>query len=145
MQPLPWGSYFQAGIVVPDIEAAREELSRGLGLTWTDTRDFAVGDSKVRICFSRQGPPWLELLEGDGPWDASNGPLLHHLGMWVPDLDEASRQLADAGIAVDYDPRPAGYRVVYHLGAASGLRVEIFPLDGKQSFLERWGFSEPDQ
>jgi hypothetical protein len=106
-------------------------------------REFSLGGSTVRVCYSQQGPPWLELLEGapGSPWDPAVVAGPHHVGCWVDDLAAASRRLAEQGLPVELDARPVGAQRVYHGAPRSGLRVELFPASDGPDFLARWGLS----
>ena len=68
--------YFQVGFVVPDLEAAMEELGAGLGVELVGPQERDLGDPGVlRIAFARTPPPYVELIQGPAGslWDASSG------------------------------------------------------------------------
>jgi hypothetical protein len=138
--------FYQVGAVVPDLDAAREELSAALGLVWSEPRDFAIGPWSVRVCFAKDGPPWLELLEGSpgSPWDPAGGARLDHVGSWTDDLGGESDRLAAEGAAIELDARPYGATAIYHRLPLSGLRVELLGLAGRDGFFERWQLERPD-
>ncbi len=59
--------YFQTGFVVPDLEAAMEEMGASLGVEWVgpkerDLREWGL-DAQLRMAFARTSPPYLEPLE----------------------------------------------------------------------------------
>ena len=138
--------FFQVGMLVQDIEASRAELAEGLGVTWSSIVERQVGDWKIRVCFVKEGPPYLELIEGPpgSPWDATAGSRIDHIGYWVDDLAAGKRRLADAGLALEVDGSAYGGVFTYHRGRASGLRVELLESSGLPAFYERWGLQPPD-
>lgn len=94
MSPLHPDRFFHTGIVVADIDLAMAELSRSLGVTWKGGWPAvhhlhyfgADHDVELRIAFSIQGPPHLELIEAkdDTLWPhGSYG--THHLCYWSDD------------------------------------------------------------
>jgi catechol 2,3-dioxygenase-like lactoylglutathione lyase family enzyme len=137
--------YFQVGVLVEDLEAAREELSNALGLEWSDIVVRENGPWTIRVCFAKQGPPYLELIEGPpgSPWEATHGSRIDHIGYWVDDLDASKKRLDDAGIALEHDGSAHGGVFTYHRGTKSGLRVELIDKSGQAPFYERWGLEPP--
>jgi Glyoxalase/Bleomycin resistance protein/Dioxygenase superfamily len=137
--------YFQVGVLVEDIEAAREELGRALGVTWGDIVERQNGDWNIRVCFALEGPPYLELIEGPpgSPWEAVGGSRIDHIGCWTPDIEASKQQLADDGFALELDGARFGGKFSYHRGPKSGLRVELLESTGKDAFYERWGLEKP--
>ena len=124
--------FWHVGVRVPDIEAARAEMSQALGLEWFDIRDNEVGEWSIRSCFSKQGPPFIELFEGaaGSPWEAP-GP--DHINYAVDDVAKASEQLAADGFALEVDGAPGW---AFHRGA-TGLRIEIVAQTLLARFYER--------
>lgn len=134
------GELFHTGIVVADVEAAMDGMTRALGVRWTPVQEHDMrqwrpdGEQRLtlRFAYSYAPYPLLELIE------AQPGTLyepvehtttqLHHVGMWVDDLAAASSVLARDGFTlvaagVDADgSRPA--RVTFH-ESPYGLRVEL--------------------
>lgn len=96
------GQMFHVGHLVPDIEAAMDQLGSALGLTWTqvvvreDQRVWTPEHGQrwvpLKFAYSMEGPQRLELLEGvpDTPWWAGDLANRHHVGVWadVPALTE---------------------------------------------------------
>jgi catechol 2,3-dioxygenase-like lactoylglutathione lyase family enzyme len=143
--PSPEHPYFQVGVLVEDLDAAREELGNALGLEWSDVVERVNGDWKIRVCFARQGPPFLELIEGPpgSPWETTHGSRIDHIGYWVDDIEAGKRRLADAGVAIEHDGTKSGGVFTYHRGSKSGLRVELLDASGRAAFYERWGLELP--
>lgn len=137
------GPFFQVGVLVEDIDASREELSRALGIVWSDVVERTPGEWRIRVCFSKEGPPYLELIEGPpgSPWDCSGGSRIDHIGYWTPDIERHKHNLEAGGLAIDTDSSPL---FTYQTGRASGLRVELLDDSGRATFYERWGLDEPD-
>src|SRR3954451_7372767 len=103
-------SYWQVGVVVPDIEAAMDELASGLGVDWSGPKPRDVGQWGLRIAFTRQGPPDVELIGGppDPIWDAGGGARLHHVGTWTSDMAADAARLEAAGFELALDGAPHG-------------------------------------
>jgi hypothetical protein len=135
--------FWQVGLVVPDIEAAAEELERaGVG-GFQELQQLTLGEERLLVQFSVAGPPYVELLQGDsrGPWDAGGRPRLDHLGYWVDDRAAERARLEEAGFAaIDY----AASAAHYHVLPRTGLRVE--PIDTRQRDRLRraFGFEQLD-
>ncbi|CAO5165332.1 VOC domain-containing protein [Frankia sp. AiPs1] len=127
---------FHTGIVVDDLEAAREELGSVLGVTWYEggatvrlrTRDGTRAVSTAYV-LSREGTHHVELVQSiEGTlWTAVTPGHAHHLGYWVDDLAGATEALEALGwsftasIALRDDRPP----MCTYLRARGGLHVEI--------------------
>lgn len=147
--------FYHAAILVKNIDEAVERFSAELGLTFapiltTPLRlhyaDAATpaGESEqveVRWTFSRQGPPYIELNEGQeaGFFSLRAGERLHHIGRWVaPDnIDSAKRRLGEAVIVERLVDGPA-YSVWFadptHL---HGIWLELVDDSSRRDF-ETW-------
>jgi hypothetical protein len=138
--------FFQVGVLVRDIEAARAELSNALGVTWGEVVHRVNGDWQMAICFSLEGPPYIALIHApDGsPWDASAGSRIDHIGFWAPDIERSAAALEDAGMELEIDGRRMGAVFTYHRGPDSGLRVEMIDRSGRAGFYERFGLPNPE-
>jgi catechol 2,3-dioxygenase-like lactoylglutathione lyase family enzyme len=144
-------SYYHVGILVGDIEAARERFSAATGLGFTPVRTIHVErfeDERGRrplditLCYSTVGPPFLELVQADpagGVFGAHHGEGFHHLGFHAADLQtwlearsprgepEAARfRGSDAGRLASFFIPPA---------ALHGVRLEIVDERGRPAFL----------
>lgn len=139
--------FFQAGIVVPDLNRAMEELSTALDLRWGTPLERQVGEWPLWIVFSLDGPPYLELIEGPAgsPWDAAEGSRLDHLGWWSDDLDSDRERLEAVDVSLEVDGRPLGGFFHYFRAPSSGLRIELVASSGRTAFSERWGLKDPDR
>ncbi len=112
-------AYFHIGILVKDVEAARADFTARLGVEFepVHSQQIATGET-TRFCYSRPGPPYLELVEmtGTGSWSPEQPEGFHHIGLSDPDMPArcaafgpgvdliapARRRLAAGG------PHPAG-------------------------------------
>ncbi len=140
---------YHIGIVVQDLDRAMDELGTSCGYTWSDVRTLNSGlvtpsgpaSVSARVVFTRQGPPWLEFIEGPAGsvWSAVGGNALHHLGFYVDDLEAESARLASLGMAFEVgaagpDGRLSGF--AYHNNPQGG-RLELVDARLKDG-LERW-------
>jgi hypothetical protein len=136
--------FFQVGVLVENLEAAQQELSDALGITWSQTVERRNGDWTLRACFSQQGPPYIELIEGPAgsPWEPVNGSRIDHIGYWAEDLKATKESFADAGLPIEHDGTGSGAVFTYHRGRNSGLRVEFLDASGRAAFHDRWGLED---
>ena len=129
--------YFHVGIVVPDIQAARERFTDLLGVEWGPVMeneiDIRDGNGVERvvpntICYST-APPYLELIvEVPGtPWVCNEYSNLHHIGAFSGALVEESRRFRDVQCPLELtDGSGDGPPVMwaYHRDPL-GVRIEI--------------------
>jgi catechol 2,3-dioxygenase-like lactoylglutathione lyase family enzyme len=109
---------FHVGILVPDLDEAVERFAEVLGLSFKEPAvahvdRFEQGASvealDLRISWSIQGPPYLELLESQdnsGLYGHSHEGL-HHVGLWEPDPEALMDRLRNLGLgqeATQYTP-----------------------------------------
>jgi hypothetical protein len=99
---------YHIGVLVTEIELARRQLGAALGLTFGDVEsrrlDFgADGVEDVVLCYSREGPPYFELIEatGAGLFGTQHPRGVHHLGMWINDGPAHCALLASQSIHSD--------------------------------------------
>jgi hypothetical protein len=139
--------FFQAGIVVPDLERAMQELTDALDVHWAKPVERQFEGSPLRMVFSLDGPPYLELVEGPpgSPWEATDGPRLDHLGYWSEDLVADRDRLAAGGFGVEaYVPPAGGVGYGYFRAPATGLRIELIDSSVRAESFGRWGVPDPD-
>jgi hypothetical protein len=140
---------YHVGIVVPDIDAARQRLSSLLGVEWgptmeadTEVRTASGSDDVVslKLCYSTKAPH-LELVEErpGTPWICNEYSNLHHIGFFSDSLTGDSRGLeggacpleicgragAEAPRMFSYHRDPLGVRFEY-VDAASRTMMEDF-------------------
>ncbi|MEC8985697.1 MAG: VOC family protein [Actinomycetota bacterium] len=142
---------FHVGIRVPDIHQAMEELGDSLGLTWTEvvessgqrlwTPENGQQEVPLKFVYSREGPQHLELLEGEKGsfWDGSGDSGVHHVGIWVDDVQSETDRLISLGWDLLGSARPPeeGYASMSYLSPPSGTIVELVTSANKARF-DRW-------
>ena len=99
--------YYHVGIVVPDLERAKEHFSDLLHLEWGPVLETDIevrlddGVDRVfpnKIVYS-SGPPYLELIQETpgSPWVCNEHSNLHHIGFFTGAFTaEAERLVASA-------------------------------------------------
>jgi catechol 2,3-dioxygenase-like lactoylglutathione lyase family enzyme len=142
---------FHVGILVPDMSEAIERFTDVLGLTFKEPAiahvdRFEQGESvevlDLRITWSIEGPPYLELLESqdnDGLYGrAQEG--MHHVGLWEPDPEALMERLQGLGLrneATQYAPDD-GILATYTAPAELyGTRLEFIE-GSRQPGMEAW-------
>lgn len=128
---------FHVGIVVPDLEAAREHFTAVLGIEWgplvegpmevrdPDGNDFVVPH---RVSYSTT-PPYLELIqEMPGTvWVCNEYSNLHHLGYWSDDLPADAAHMSNARCPMELHARigmQSPEQWIYHRDPL-GVRIEM--------------------
>jgi glyoxalase/bleomycin resistance protein/dioxygenase superfamily protein len=136
--------FFHIGIVVPQLEAARERLGEVLGVAWgpigesvspVRNADGRAQTVHFRTCFSTE-PPYLELIE-ERPgtvWTCNEHSNIHHVAYSTDALVADSERLTAAGYALEVtrvgDEVPTTF--AYHRDAL-GMRIELLePWDANQ-------------
>ena len=127
---------FHTGIIVDDLEAAKQELGERLGVTWFEggaevrvLTDDGARTVQTAYTLSREGPHHVELTQSvEGTlWTVAAPGHAHHLGYWVDDVRAASASLAQLGspkvasVAMADDAPPM---CAYHQ-TKNGLYVEV--------------------
>lgn len=142
-------NYFHVGYVVPDMDEAMERLAVSTGLTWASPRTLPATlrtpedefSTEIRLTYSVQGPPYLELIEEQpGTVWGSEHRGLHHMGYWSGRFAGDIDSLTAAGFefeagAVDEDGALA--RFVYLREPATGLRIELRD-ESRRAGMEQW-------
>ncbi|MGI8622920.1 MAG: nuclear transport factor 2 family protein [Solirubrobacteraceae bacterium] len=137
--------YYHLCFAVPDLARAMDELERGLGVRWSPVRSGRLHTWDYEIVFSRDGPPFFELICGPpgSPWDASAGSRCDHIGYWSADVERDKEVLAERGLPVDFDASPLGRSFTYHRLDSLGIRVELVDETSRHGFVETWAPSAP--
>lgn len=133
-QPTP---LYHVALLVRDLDAAMEHFTELLGLTFPTPRVLTVhvdghrDATELRLVYSSEGPPYLELIEAtpEGFWSLPAGApdAFHHIGCWAHDLDhrldDPERSLAVEAVM----HRADGTRGAAFLPPAEhhGARVEL--------------------
>jgi catechol 2,3-dioxygenase-like lactoylglutathione lyase family enzyme len=142
--------YFHVGILVEDLEVAMTRFSAVLGFTFNDpiTAEFGCladpepHEAFVRCTYSREGPPYIELLEanGDGLFSMAHGEGVHHLGFWEPDLEARCATLASLEVGPQgrvVSPEGATFAYFNRPADLHGTRFE-FLADSSRADTEHW-------
>jgi Glyoxalase/Bleomycin resistance protein/Dioxygenase superfamily len=127
---------YHLGIVVPDIDAAMDSLSDAMGLSWADVTSHAfdlrtpagLEQMQLAYTYSIEGPPFFELMRGpdDSTWSAANGPFVHHVGFWTPDLGSAASHLEAVGMPMEMtSAKSAGPSVFAYHDSGLGFMIEL--------------------
>lgn len=149
---LDYQRLYHTGIRVPDLETAMTEMGSTLGVTWAEVRevpDQAVWTPEdglrqvgLRFVYSCEGPQHLELLQGapGSPWDGSDDPGVHHLGLWVDDVAAETERCLAAGwtIAAAHAAPDDGYGVFTYVVPPSGTIVELVAEAIRPTFEAWW-------
>jgi hypothetical protein len=153
---LPPGRLYHVGYVVADLDEAMSQLGtvfrvewaqRARRKMWVTRAGHDAEELEFWITYSTTGPPHIELIEGlpGSIWDPSDGPHLHHVGMWaVDDLERDAQRLVELGFPIaahgnDEDGRLA--RFTYHSNPY-GPWIELVMPATREPF-ERWMNGEP--
>ncbi len=130
--------YYHVGIIVPDVAAARVQLTEQLGVTWgaivhldeSEYRDDSGTDLLLPITFCYSvDEPRLELIE-ERPgtvWTRNEHSNLHHLGFWSDDVAADSADLDRLGCPLQFcgrSGRDAPATFAYHRNEL-GIRIEV--------------------
>ncbi|MCY4390864.1 MAG: VOC family protein [Chloroflexi bacterium] len=138
LSPASYENLYHMGIVVPELAPAMSEMSEQMGLTWAPARAFPVNiheDGELRsynvlATYSREGPPYFELIEaiGESVWSpamADGG--LHHIGVLAADPLAEIARLEAAGFEVEVQAvtRDGVVTGPTYLVNRFGVRVEV--------------------
>lgn len=135
--PIVHANLFHTGIVVDDLDAAKERFGHQLGVTWYEggsevllVTDEGASTVPTAYALSQEGPHHLELvLSAPGTlYTPTADPRGHHLGYWVDDVRVASAALAAQGLPHDtsicFGSADAPPLCAYHR-AGDGFYVEL--------------------
>ncbi len=135
------GLFYHTGYAVKNLDAAMIQFTNGLGIEWEPVRtaifpvrleDGQVLSLTFQVAFSKQGPPYIELVHVEPqdqthPWRANEHKSPAHFGYAVDNLAAASDALAAAGfprIATVNVPGASATVFAYHEGPG-GIIVEL--------------------
>ena len=124
------------GVVVPDLDVAKQQLGAALALTWGAVRHATYGDWELRAVTSYEGPPYLELQHGSpgSPWDAGGVARLDHLQRWTSGRSSDVTELSGQGVSLEIDGDEVGQPFCY-LRTSDGIRIELIEDAMKPQFL----------
>jgi catechol 2,3-dioxygenase-like lactoylglutathione lyase family enzyme len=138
---------YHVGIVVNDLDAAKEFYTVSAGYRWCDemrienvfvaaNRETAVS---LRFTYSREAPR-IELVESiPGTLFAASSPHVHHVGYWSDDIDGDIATLEAAGALLEgrgFWPDGRGPIWAY-VTPPNGSRIELVDKQAKPS-MEQW-------
>lgn len=145
LAPAAIDNLYHVGYLVPDLLAAMESLGRRLQITWAtpfqmptgfETADGATDDRVGRFALSKQGPPFLELIEViDDPGSIFSAPAdggFHHVGVYAERWREEVARLTDDGMELER----VGAGLAFVRDPATGFRIEVVSFKGRP-FLDR--------
>jgi hypothetical protein len=138
---IKFSNLFHTGIVVEDIDAAKQEYADLLGVGWGFHGEFEMpvwfpsGPSKISFSFAytAEGPHRLELVRQlpGTLWTATGAGQVHHVGYWCDDVVDASAELARRGLPlcakVGVDDPDAPSPIVIHQ-ASTGAYLELIDI-----------------
>jgi catechol 2,3-dioxygenase-like lactoylglutathione lyase family enzyme len=143
-------SIFHVGILVPNLEGAIEHYGRVLGIEFNHIVETPVsllidGEKQTvdaRLTFSRQGPPYVELIQmHDESFYSGRGVEgLHHIGVWSSDYAATKDRLLSEGLKAEaevLDGKGNSYVWFNTPESAGGTRFE-FVDDSMREALEEW-------
>lgn len=143
---------YHAGIVVPDLRVAVDDLAARLGYTFNKPTQLSVYEVEDRlsgvtgpldmvVTYSRDSPFRLEVIEcqGDGVFATANQGV-HHLGAWEPDPVGRLQRLEQAGDPVDavFRQQDGSISVIYARSATVPTTRIEYVNEGLRERLERW-------
>jgi hypothetical protein len=149
---VPFENMYHLGLVVTDVEASMAALADQIGITWAPRRVATVnvqeagvtGPVSLNVVYSRNGPPFIELIEGygTGVWRAEGGTRLHHVGIYVEDLRAETERLTRLGMTPEAlgvgakpgDPIPSLFS---YMTSPLGVRLELVDAAGRDG-LRAW-------
>lgn len=111
---------YHVTLIVEDVEAAMNDLSRLFGLKWANLQGGGL------FTYSLHGPPYLELLKRrDGTIFDKAG--LHHVGLWTDDVNAEAERLEAEGADPERVERDGEGNVLpgCFFRTRDGLRVEL--------------------
>lgn len=135
---------YHVGYLVPDLVEAMDVVGRRLQISWATPfemdGDFTTGRGErdcnpVRIAYSAQGPPYLELIEVvdvDGSIFADPvGGGFHHVGIFAHRWRDEVARLVGEGMEVER----WGPGVAFVRDPQLGLRIEVVSFKGRDFLL----------
>jgi len=149
------GELFHIGIRVPDLAVAMAEFGESHGVEWTSARespfrvwepDNGYAEYPLKLCFSREGPCRLELLEGvpGSHWDGREVPGPHHLGVWVDDVGAEVERLLARGWTLQFAAAAPeeGYGRFAYIRSPDGVLFEPVDVANRERFETWWAGGE---
>jgi catechol 2,3-dioxygenase-like lactoylglutathione lyase family enzyme len=143
---IPAGRLFHVAMAVDDVAAATGVFGAVFGLTWTRVLpaqivlDTPAGQvtTPISAVYSREGPPYFELVSGPpgsffDPGPAS--PRLHHAGYYVDDVVAEVRRLEALGMTL-HGLGPGDEPGIAFLTGGLGFALEVHSPRSRQILLD---------
>ena len=146
---------FHTGVRVHDLERSMAELGPTLDATWAKVVQRqqpvwrpgrGVETFPLRFTYSSAGPQHVELLEcvPGSPWYAGDGPGVHHVGLWVDDVEAETLAAVAAGwdvVAAAAAPDD-GFGGFTYIAPPTGMIVELVDARVRPRFEAWWAGGE---
>jgi catechol 2,3-dioxygenase-like lactoylglutathione lyase family enzyme len=143
--------YHHIGVLVADLDEAVTRFQTVMGLNFVAPRLFPIEVEEdgrryrhtTRVTFSQEGPPHIELMESapNGIFSIGDrGEGFHHVGIWIPHLDEHLGGAAEIALPAAARVIGAGERTREWFNRPEdlhGLRLEFLEADGFWHF-SKW-------
>ena len=148
------------GIIVEDLEAAIARFSDVLQIPFNDPINVHVehlrdpDDRPVdfRVSYSKVGPPFYELVEGDGRGLYAmppGGEGFHHIGVWQPDIQARMDELAGKDVTLEAKVMLEDgslFACFNHGVTMHGIRFEFVDdadRETKEAYMRNGGLEQP--
>ena len=139
------------GFLVHDLDAAIDRVGRTLRLRFLDPmlaeipileEGKATTTMQLRVSWSSEGPPHVELIEaqGEGLYSKAKGEGFHHLGTWEDDFDALFARLDGDRIFTEAVQRHPDRSVIASYTVPDnlyGLRLE-FISGARRGEIDSW-------
>jgi hypothetical protein len=139
--------------LVHDIDAAVVDVGNRLGITFAEVVTMTAVfcrpcngeelEARLRIGYSRQGPPYCELIQPLDDIPVYTPPefgRLHHVGGYVPELEKTLDEVLNGSTLDTLVRTPEGVLVAAYTTQSPetyGVRFEFIDIFRKET-LERW-------
>jgi hypothetical protein len=139
--------FFHIALICRNVERLSAEFLEKLGVVFHEPQTFVVPvvddgqrrSVKVRACFSELGPPYIELLEGDGQglYRLEHEVEFHHVGLWVPNCADALSRAQEQGMTPEATLADSSEQLLFWFTnprQTCGLRFEMIDDDNRGNF-----------
>jgi catechol 2,3-dioxygenase-like lactoylglutathione lyase family enzyme len=140
--------HWHVGILVKDLDAAIARFTKVLGTTFASPttmelpgfQDTYGSTTALRVAFSIDGPPYLELMEqaGTGMFSPDQPEGLHHVGIWAEEIDQELAALERDGMRIAARGFVDGHLAGFFCRPEDmcGVKFEWLPDSRRQSILD---------
>ena len=145
LAPTGISNLYHVGYLVPDLRAAMDAFGRHLQCTWATPFEMNTGfelpdggtdDRTGRFAYSKEGPPFLELIEViTHPASIFAAPAeggFHHVGVYAERWRDEIARLTGEGMQVER----LGQGLAFVRDPSTGFRIEVVSFKGRP-FLDR--------